>query len=75
MRTQHITAIEFGDKYRDEFTGIEGVATAVMFTQHSERTKIEYTINQEFKETWFDSERLILVPESITKQVGLGGMK
>ena len=73
MRTQHLTAIEFGAKYRDEFTGIEGVATAVMFTVHSERAKIEYTINSEFKETWFDSERLVPILESVNKHVGLSG--
>ena len=72
MRVQHVTVIEFGEKYRDKYTSIEGVATAVMFTQHSERTKLEYTINSEFKETWCDTDRLVPSPSAI-KQVGLGG--
>lgn len=72
MRVQHVTAIEFGEKYCDEYTNIEGVATAVMFTLHTERAKLEYTINSEFKETWFDSDRLVPSPLA-NHQVGLGG--
>lgn len=54
--------IELGENYRDEQTGIEGIATAIYFFQHAcERVCIEY-VNQkdgELKELTFDSPRLV----------------
>jgi hypothetical protein len=54
--------IVLGERYRDEQTGIEGIATAIYFFQHAcERAQIEYVNEKdgELKELVFDSPRLI----------------
>lgn len=62
--TSYKTSIVLGNKYRDTQTGIEGVAIAVTFWQHScERVIIE-TVNShdgKLEEYTFDSPRLALV--------------
>lgn len=53
------TDIKLGDRYRDEQTGIEGVATSVSFFQHAcERVCLELLVKGELKEYIFDSPRL-----------------
>ena len=55
------TEIILGEKYSDEQTGIEGVATSVTFYQHScERVCVEFLDSQgALKEYMFDAPRLI----------------
>jgi hypothetical protein len=63
--------IELGRKYRDEQTGIEGIATAIYFFQHAcERVQIEYVNEKdgELKELVFDSPRLTDVETYVTAQ-------
>lgn len=58
--SQFVTDIVLGEKYRDEQTGIVGIATAVTFHQHAcERVLIEYVKDGELKELVFDSPRLV----------------
>ena len=61
--------IKLGEKYRDEQTGIEGIATAVYFYQHAcERVMLELvnTKDGELKEYCFDSPRLTHIASGIT---------
>lgn len=53
--------IKLGDRYRDEQTGIEGVATAIHFYQHAcERVTLEMVKpDGELQELTFDSPRLV----------------
>jgi hypothetical protein len=51
--------IKLGEKYRDDQTGIEGVATATSFFQHAcERICLEYVVEGKIQETYFDAPRL-----------------
>lgn len=51
--------IKLGEKYRDDQTGIEGTATAIVFFQHGcERVDIELVVNGEIKTYSFDAPRL-----------------
>lgn len=53
--------ITLGERYRDEQTGFEGVATSIHFYQHAcERVSLETfdSHSQEIKECSFDSPRL-----------------
>lgn len=53
--------IKLGEKYVDEQTGIQGIATSIYFFQHAcERVLLEYVNEKdgELKETVFDSPRL-----------------
>lgn len=60
MKQTFKTDIKLGDRYRDDQTGIEGVATSVHFYQHAcERVTLEY-VNKDgdISEVTFDSPRL-----------------
>lgn len=53
--------IKLGERYRDEQTGLEGVATAIYFFQHAcERVLLERVnpIDNKLEETAFDAPRL-----------------
>lgn len=58
--TSYDTDIVLGEKYRDEQTGIEGVATAITFHQYAcERVVIEFVHPQKgLEELAFDAPRL-----------------
>lgn len=69
MRKQKFeTDIKMGEKYRDEQTGIEGIATSVHFYQHAcERVTLEYVHDQQgLLELTFDAPRLTSVTTGIT---------
>lgn len=54
--------IQLGETYRDEQTGITGVATSVGFFQHAcERIVLEFVNDGELKEYAFDAPRLVHV--------------
>jgi hypothetical protein len=57
---EYTTDIVLGQRYRDEQTGIEGVATAITFHQYAcERVLIEYVHPQKgLEELGFDAPRL-----------------
>lgn len=56
---RYATDIRLGERYRDDQTGIEGVATVVSFYQHGcERVNIEVVTNGEIKDYGFDAPRL-----------------
>lgn len=57
------TDIKLGERYRDDQTGIEGVATSIHFYQHAcERVTLEYVKpDGELQEVTFDSPRLTSV--------------
>lgn len=60
------TDIKLGEKYRDEQTGIEGIATAIAFYQHAcERVTIELIAKEELKEYTFDSPRLTHITSGV----------
>lgn len=53
--------IVLGERYVDQQTGVEGVATAIYFFQHAcERVQLEYInkADQKFVELVFDAPRL-----------------
>lgn len=67
--------IKLGEVYVDGQSGIEGIATAIVFYQHScERVDIEYTKDGELKQVMFDAARLSpkAKPEE-TARVAKGG--
>ena len=68
MKQSFKTDIKLGERYRDEQTGIEGVATSVHFYQHAcERVTIEYVKpDQTLEELTFDSPRLTSIRTGIT---------
>lgn len=54
--------IELGERYRDDQTGIEGIATAIYFFQHAcERVQLEYVNDKDgcLTELVFDAPRLV----------------
>lgn len=58
-KTGYESSIVLGEKYRDDQTGIEGVATAVTFFQFAcERVSIEWVSDGEINEFTFDAPRL-----------------
>jgi hypothetical protein len=63
-KNKYESDIILGDKYRDEQTGIEGVATAIYFFQHAcERVCLEFVHPQRgLTEHTFDSPRLMHIP-------------
>lgn len=64
-QTHYKSDIKLGEKYRDEQTGYEGVATAIYFFQHAcERVQIETfdPERKEVKEQVFDAPRLTHIP-------------
>lgn len=68
--------IILGDKYRDEQTGYEGVATSIHFFQHAcERVCIESynAATQEIREIVFDAPRLTHVKTGKTATVEKSG--
>lgn len=59
MKQSYKTDIKLGEKYKDEQTGIEGVATAIVFYQHGcERADLELVVSGEIKTYGFDAPRL-----------------
>ena len=70
--TNYKSDIKLGEKYRDEQTGIEGIATAIYFFQHAcERVQLEYvggTDGVTLKELVFDAPRLTSVKSGKTAQ-------
>lgn len=59
MKESYKTDIKLGERYRDEQTGIEGVATAVIFYQHGcERVDLETVVAGKIESYGFDSPRL-----------------
>lgn len=68
MKQSFKTDIKLGERYRDDQTGIEGVATSVHFYQHAcERVSLEY-VNKDgdVVEVVFDSPRLTNLRTNIT---------
>lgn len=58
--------IKLGEKYRDEQTKIEGVATAVYFFQYAcERVTLEMVVKEELKEYVFDAPRLVHIQSGV----------
>ncbi len=56
------TDIVLGEKYRDEQTGMEGIATIISFFQHAcERVTLEWVDGKDVKEMTFDAPRLTRV--------------
>lgn len=54
--------VVLGEKYRDDQTGMEGIATVIAFFQHAcERVTLEWVDNKDIKEMTFDSPRLTRV--------------
>lgn len=54
--------IELGERYRDEQTGIEGVAVAIAFFQYAcERITLELVVEGKLEEYTFDAPRLVCV--------------
>lgn len=62
------TDIVLGELYRDDQTGLEGIATAITFHQHAcERVLIEYVKDgTELKELVFDAPRLTHIETGVT---------
>lgn len=61
MRNSYKSDIVLGESYVDDQTGIQGIATAIYFFQHTcERVQIEYVNKKdgELKELVFDAPRL-----------------
>lgn len=66
MRQSYKTDIKLGEKYRDDQTGIEGIATVVSFYQHAcERVTVETVIDRKIEEYAFDAPRLTHVDTSV----------
>ena len=65
------TDIVLGEKYRDDQTGVEGIATAVHFYQYAcERVTIEYLKpDKDVAELTFDAPRLRSVKTNEVAQV------
>ena len=58
-QTSYGSDIVLGEKYRDEQTGIEGIATSVSFYQHAcERVVLELVVEGKIEEFVFDAPRL-----------------
>jgi hypothetical protein len=60
--------IKLGEKYRDDQSGIEGIATAVYFFQHAcERVQLERinSLDAKLEELVFDSPRLTHVDSGV----------
>ena len=60
--------IKLGEKYRDDQSGIEGIATAVYFFQHAcERVQLERinSLDAKLEELVFDSPRLTHVESKV----------
>ena len=58
--------IKLGERYRDEQTGIEGVATAIFFFQHAcERVNLELIVKDALVEYAFDSPRLTHIESGV----------
>jgi hypothetical protein len=68
MKQAFKTDIKLGEKYRDNQTGIEGIASSVHFYQHAcERVTLEYVKpDRTLEELTFDSPRLTSVATGIT---------
>lgn len=67
-QTIYKSDIKLGEKYRDEQTGYEGVATAVYFFQHAcERVMVEAydPIKKQVIETTFDAPRLVHIKTGV----------
>jgi hypothetical protein len=61
-KTKYESDIVLGERYRDEQTGIEGVATIISFFQHAcERVSLELVVDGKIEEFTFDSPRLTRV--------------
>lgn len=67
MKNTFKTDIRLGERYRDEQTGIEGIATSIHFYQHAcERVAIEkMKTDGELMEIVFDSPRLTHIATGI----------
>lgn len=68
--------IKLGDRYRDDQTGIEGVATSIHFYQHAcERITLELVkADGELQELTFDAPRLrSLTTQKVAKTTKTGG--
>lgn len=75
--TNYKSDIKLGEKYRDEQTGVEGVATAIYFFQHAcERVQLE-RFNEtkgSIEESVFDAPRLKNVKtEKVARATRPGG--
>ena len=58
-KNSYASDIVLGERYRDEQTGIEGVATSVSFYQHAcERVVLELVVEGKIEEFVFDAPRL-----------------
>ena len=65
------TDITLGERYRDDQTGIEGVATSIHFYQHAcERVTLEFLkADGELQEVTFDAPRLRSIKTGVVAQV------
>lgn len=68
MRQNYKSDVKLGERYRDEQTGIEGVATSAHFYQHAcERITLEYVEpGRGLQEVTFDAPRLTSIRTGIT---------
>lgn len=66
-KQKYETDIVLGERYRDDQTGIEGVATSIAFFQHAcERVVVEKMLETgELKEYAFDSPRLTHITSGV----------
>ncbi len=75
-KQKYETDIQLGERYRDEQTGMEGIATAIFFFQHAcERVQLERinSHNQQLEETVFDAPRLTHVGTGLRAVVARPG--
>jgi hypothetical protein len=75
FKTTFHTDIVFGDRYRDEHTGMEGIATGVFFYEHGcERVNLEVLHKDGKLESYgFDAPRLIHVESGRRPEVAKTG--
>lgn len=60
MKESYESDIILGESYRDKNTGLEGIATALYFFQHScERVQLDYVHEGDLKQVAFDALQLI----------------
>jgi hypothetical protein len=73
--TNFRTDIKLGTKYRDDQTGIEGIATSIHFYQYAcERVTIEFIKNDgELQEVTFDAPRLRSLESGLLAKVAKTG--
>jgi hypothetical protein len=70
MNNKYLSDIILGERYKDNQTGIEGIATVTAFFQHGcERVTLEFMRDQKIEEVSFDAPRLTHVETGKTASV------